>query len=50
MPEIMDGKNVADFIDPDIMERLMALEAEEEGFAAADQAAADAAAAESDED
>ncbi|KAH7107413.1 GTP binding protein 4 [Auriculariales sp. MPI-PUGE-AT-0066] len=30
MPEIFDGKNVADFIDPDIMERLEALEREEE--------------------
>jgi nucleolar GTP-binding protein len=30
MPHIQDGKNVADFIDPDILERLDALEAEEE--------------------
>ena len=30
IPEIMEGKNVADFIDPDIMERLEALEREEE--------------------
>ena len=30
IPEIMDGKNVADFIDPDISERLEALEREEE--------------------
>lgn len=30
MPEIMDGKNVADFVDSDIHERLAALEAEEE--------------------
>jgi nucleolar GTP-binding protein len=30
MPEIMDGKNVADFIDPDIEEKLEALEREEE--------------------
>lgn len=30
MPEIMDGKNVADFIDPDILEKLEALEREEE--------------------
>ena len=30
MPEIMDGKNIADFIDPDIMEKLEALEREEE--------------------
>eukprot|EP00054_Salpingoeca_dolichothecata_P018244 m.111796 g.111796 ORF g.111796 m.111796 type:complete len:648 (+) comp22795_c0_seq3:65-2008(+) len=30
IPEIVDGKNVADFIDPDIMARLEALEEEEE--------------------
>jgi hypothetical protein len=30
MPEIMDGKNVADFIDSDIAEKLEALEREEE--------------------
>ena len=30
IPEIMDGKNVADFIDPEIMEKLEALEREEE--------------------
>ena len=30
MPEIMDGKNIADFIDPDIIEKLEALEREEE--------------------
>lgn len=30
MPEIMNGKNVADFIDPDIAEKLEALEREEE--------------------
>jgi len=30
IPEIFEGKNVADFIDPDIMEKLEALEAEEE--------------------
>jgi nucleolar GTP-binding protein len=30
MPEIMDGKNIADFIDPDILEKLEALEREEE--------------------
>ncbi len=41
MPEIMDGKNVADFIDPDIAERLEELEREEErleaeGFYASD--------------
>ena len=37
IPEIMDGKNIADFIDPDIAEKLEALEREEaileaEGF------------------
>ncbi|KAL0956950.1 hypothetical protein HGRIS_003051 [Hohenbuehelia grisea] len=42
MPEIMDGKNVADFIDPDIAEKLEALEREEErleaeGFYASDE-------------
>lgn len=30
MPEIWEGKNVADFIDPDIEEKLEALEREEE--------------------
>jgi len=30
MPEIMDGKNIADFIDPDIAEKLEAFEREEE--------------------
>ncbi|KXN85538.1 Nucleolar GTP-binding protein 1, partial [Leucoagaricus sp. SymC.cos] len=30
IPEIMDGKNIADFIDPDITEKLEALEREEE--------------------
>jgi nucleolar GTP-binding protein len=34
MPEIMDGKNIADFIDPDIEEKLEALEREEEKLAA----------------
>lgn len=34
MPEIMDGKNIADFIDPDIEEKLEALEREEERLAA----------------
>ncbi|KAJ7719610.1 P-loop containing nucleoside triphosphate hydrolase protein [Mycena olivaceomarginata] len=42
MPEIMDGKNIADFIDPDIAEKLEALEREEErleaeGFYASDE-------------
>ncbi|KAJ4494502.1 P-loop containing nucleoside triphosphate hydrolase protein [Lentinula lateritia] len=41
IPEIMDGKNIADFIDPDIAEKLEALEREEEkleaeGFYASD--------------
>ena len=41
IPEIMDGKNIADFIDPDILEKLDALEREEEkleaeGFYASD--------------
>jgi nucleolar GTP-binding protein len=31
VPEIMDGKNIADFIDPDIMQRLEELERLEEG-------------------
>ncbi|KAL6301282.1 GTP binding protein 4 [Sparassis latifolia] len=30
IPEILDGKNIADFIDPDILEKLEALEREEE--------------------
>lgn len=30
VPEIWEGKNIADFVDPDIMEKLAALEAEEE--------------------
>jgi len=30
MPEIMDGKNILDFIDPDILEKLDELEKEEE--------------------
>jgi NOGCT (NUC087) domain len=30
IPEILDGKNIADFIDPDIAEKLEALEREEE--------------------
>lgn len=35
IPEIMDGKNVADFIDPEIQEKLEALEREEERLIAA---------------
>lgn len=34
IPEILDGKNIADFIDPDILSKLEALEAEEEKLAA----------------
>ncbi|KAK0543336.1 Nucleolar GTP-binding protein 1 [Tilletia horrida] len=34
IPEIWEGKNVADFVDPDILERLDALEREEERFGA----------------
>jgi len=30
IPEIIDGKNIADFVDPDIMDKLEALEKEEE--------------------
>lgn len=30
IPEVMNGKNIADFIDPDIAEKLEALEREEE--------------------
>ena len=30
IPELLDGKNVADYIDPDIFEKLEALEREEE--------------------
>ena len=36
MPEVQDGKNVADFIDPDIVAKLEALEEEEERLEAAD--------------
>ncbi len=32
IPEIMDGKNIADFIDPEIEEHLLRLEEEEEQF------------------
>eukprot|EP00040_Diaphanoeca_grandis_P005633 m.33785 g.33785 ORF g.33785 m.33785 type:complete len:666 (+) comp16872_c0_seq1:235-2232(+) len=35
IPEIMDGKNVADFIDPEIMQRLEELEKEEDAREAA---------------
>lgn len=39
VPEIMDGKNVADFVDPDIEARLAELEAEEERLQAEAEAA-----------
>ncbi|EGC31243.1 hypothetical protein DICPUDRAFT_57799 [Dictyostelium purpureum] len=32
VPEIIDGKNIADFVDPDILKRLEELEMEEEAF------------------
>ena len=32
MPEIMDGKNIFDFVDPDILEKLQRLEQDEEQF------------------
>jgi nucleolar GTP-binding protein len=48
IPELVDGKNIADFYDPDIDERLQALEAEEEALLAA-EAEADAARAEAEE-
>lgn len=35
IPEIMDGKNIADFIDPEIEEKLRRLEEEEDQFEAA---------------
>ncbi|KAL4419380.1 hypothetical protein ABPG77_002907 [Micractinium sp. CCAP 211/92] len=41
MPEIIDGKNILDFVDPDIDARLEALEREEEAAAAAAAQAAD---------
>lgn len=34
-PEIIEGHNIADFIDPDIEAKLAALEAEEDALAAA---------------
>jgi len=34
--QVMDGKNIADFVDPDIEERLAELEAEEEAQLAAE--------------
>lgn len=32
VPEIMDGKNVIDFVDPEIEEKVAMLEAEEEAI------------------
>lgn len=32
VPEIMDGKNIADFVDPDILEKLTKLEEEEDAL------------------
>jgi nucleolar GTP-binding protein len=40
IPELLDGKNIADYIDPDIDAKLEALEREEEQFIANAQAAA----------
>mmetsp|Transcript_11012 Transcript_11012/g.25566 ORF Transcript_11012/g.25566 Transcript_11012/m.25566 type:complete len:398 (+) Transcript_11012:1-1194(+) len=40
IPEIMDGKNIADFVDPEIEQRLEALEKEEEQLVAELEAAA----------
>ncbi|GMI17692.1 hypothetical protein TrLO_g9119 [Triparma laevis f. longispina] len=39
IPEIMDGKNIADYVDPDIDAKLAALEAEEDQRMAENQAA-----------
>lgn len=39
IPEIMDGKNISDFVDPEIMARLEALEKEEEQLVAELEAA-----------
>lgn len=46
IPELLDGKNIADFVDPDIEARLAELEAEEDALvaAAAEEDAAQAAA------
>ena len=41
VPEIMDGKNVADFIDPDIAAKLDALEREQEQLEEEEEAAMD---------
>lgn len=42
VPEILDGHNVADFVDPDILAKLDALEREEEALAAQAEAEAQA--------
>merc|ERR1719399_294149 len=41
VPEIMDGRNVADFVDPDIEQKLLELEKEEELLLAASKLTAD---------
>jgi nucleolar GTP-binding protein len=50
IPEIMDGRNIADFVDPDIDAKLQALELEEEQIMAELQAAAMGEESESDLD
>ena len=37
VPEIINGKNIADFVDSDILKKLEALEKEEESYAAFDR-------------
>lgn len=49
IPEVMDGKNIADYVDPDVEERLLALEAEEEAFIQ-EQADGEAASEEDEEE
>jgi len=50
IPQIMDGKNIADFVDPDIMLKLEALEKEEEQIVAELEAATMGEEADSDLD
>ena len=50
MPEILDGKNVFDFVDPDIEQRLAELEAEEDAQQAEAEAAGMADGGEEDEE
>jgi nucleolar GTP-binding protein len=38
IPELLDGKNIADYVDPEIEARLAELEAEEDALLAADGA------------